>query len=66
MPRPFPAKQVLDRKLWEEGRARIPAAALPLFVRHGYHATPVRAIANAAGLSVGSIFNYFTDKDELL
>jgi AcrR family transcriptional regulator len=66
MPRPFASKQVLDRKLWEDGRARIAAAALPLFVRHGYHATPVRAIASAAGLSVGSIFNYFADKDELL
>ncbi|MGH7905538.1 MAG: TetR/AcrR family transcriptional regulator [Candidatus Binataceae bacterium] len=66
LPRPFAAKQVLDKKLWEEGRARIAEAALPLFVRHGYHATPVRAIANSAGLSVGSIFNYFADKDELL
>lgn len=66
IPRPFAAKRVLDKKLWESGRARIAAAALPLFARHGYHATPVRAIANAAGLSVGSIFNYFADKDELL
>lgn len=63
---PYAAKQVLNKSLWQEGRAKIAAAALPLFVRHGYHATPVRAIAMAAGLSVGSIFNYFPDKDEIL
>ncbi len=66
MPRLVTAKQVHDKKLWEGGRARIATAALPLFIRHGYHATPVRAIAEVAGLSVGSIFNYFAEKDELL
>ena len=64
--RPSTAKQVLDRKLWQEGRAKIAKTALPLFARHGYHATPVRAIADAAGLSVGSIFNYYPEKDDIL
>jgi AcrR family transcriptional regulator len=63
---PFGVKRVLDPTLWREGRERIAACALPLFAQFGYHATPVRAIAEAAGLSVGSIFNYFPEKEDIL
>jgi AcrR family transcriptional regulator len=63
---PRSAKQMTDTDLWSEGRRRISAAALPLFLKYGYHATPVRVIARAAGLSAGSIFNYFAGKDEIL
>src|SRR5207249_5303662 len=66
MPGPTAATQVSDKELWKEGRARIAAAALPLFLRYGDHATPVRVIARAAGISSGSIFNYFSGKDEIL
>ena len=59
-------KQVGNRDQWAEGRKRIAEAALPLFLRYGYHATPVRVIARAAGISSGSVFNYFAGKDELL
>ena len=59
-------RQVTDSGLWAEGRKRIAEAALPLFLRYGYHATPVRVIARAAGFSSGSVFNYFSGKDELL
>ena len=62
----FGAKRVLDSELWAQGRERIAACALPLFAQFGYHATPVRAIADAAGLSVGSIFNYFPEKEDIL
>lgn len=60
------AKQVMDEELRAEGRKKIADAALPLFLRYGYHATPVRAIARAARMSSGSIFNYFSGKDEIL
>lgn len=63
---PRAPKQVLDKALWAEGRQKIADAALPLFLRYGYHATPVRVIAEAAGISSGSIFNYFSGKDEIL
>jgi AcrR family transcriptional regulator len=62
----FGIKRVLDPELWRDGRERIAACALPLFAQFGYHATPVRAIAEAAGLSVGSIFNYFPEKEDIL
>src|SRR5882672_8129134 len=64
--RPRSDKQVGNRALWTDGRKRIAEAALPLFLRYGYHATPVRVIASAAGISSGSVFSYFSDKDELL
>lgn len=63
---PRSLKQVTDRDLRAEGRARIAQAALPLFQKYGYHATPVRLIAQAARISSGSIFNYFAGKDEIL
>src|SRR5688572_6748565 len=63
-PRPTPA--VLDDAKRSEGRARIVREALSLFLRYGYHGTPVRLIAKAAGISVGSIFNYFSGKEEIL
>lgn len=62
----FGVKRVLDPDLWRDGRERIAGCALPLFAQHGYHGTPVRAIADAAGLSVGSIFNYFPEKEDIL
>jgi TetR/AcrR family transcriptional regulator, cholesterol catabolism regulator len=63
---PRSSNQVTDQDLWREGRAKIIEAALPLFLRYGYHATPVRVIAQAAGMSSGSVFNYFSGKDEIL
>lgn len=49
----------------EERRAAIIAAVLPLLIQHGASVT-TRQIANAAGVSEGTIFNVFADKDELL
>jgi AcrR family transcriptional regulator len=43
-------------------RARILAAALPLFAGQGYAATPVRAIVQAAGVNLAAIAYYFGDK----
>jgi len=63
---PRPDTQILDENRRAEGRAGIAREALPLFLRYGYHGTPVRLIAKAAGISVGSIFNYFSGKEEIL
>ena len=63
---PRPDTQILDESRRAEGRARIAREALPLFLRYGYHGTPVRLIAKASGISVGSIFNYFSGKEEIL
>jgi AcrR family transcriptional regulator len=47
-------------------RERIVAAAAHLFAERGYHATPMSAVADAAGLSQTGVVHHFPDKAELL
>jgi AcrR family transcriptional regulator len=49
----------------EQRRAAIIAAVLPLLVEHGANLT-TRQMADVAGVSEGTIFNVFDDKEELL
>lgn len=46
-------------------RDRIMRASLDLFVRRGYFNTTVPNLADAAGVSVGTIYNYFASKEDL-
>ena len=46
-------------------REEILAAAGKVFDEYGYAATTMDAIAEAAGLSKGSLYNYFTGKEDL-
>jgi len=48
-----------------ERRAAIVAATLPLLIEHGATLT-TRRIATAAGVSEGTLFNVFDDKDALI
>lgn len=41
-------------------------AARALFARHGYHATSIRAIAQAAGLSVPGLYHHHKSKQAIL
>ncbi len=50
----------------EESRERILRSACRLFARHGFAATPVRRIAEDAGVSQGLLYNYFAGKEDLL
>lgn len=47
-------------------RATIVDAAMSLFREGGYDATTMRAIADAAGVSLGSAYYYFSGKEELV
>lgn len=50
----------------EEGRLeRILDAAFEVFGERGFQGTTLREIAARVGISAGSIYNYFTDKDKL-
>jgi AcrR family transcriptional regulator len=49
-----------------ERRERITAAARELFIEHGYDAATLRQIAAHAGLGLGTLFNYVTDKRDLI
>jgi len=50
----------------EQTRAAIFEAALELFRAHGYDATTMRAIAQRAGVSLGSSYHYFPSKEHLV
>ncbi len=47
-------------------RRRIVTAARRLFARRGYGATAIEDVAAAAGLAVGTVYNYFPSKGDLL
>ncbi len=50
----------------EQTRARILAAALALFRKNGYERTTMRAVAEAAGVSLGNAYYYFESKESLI
>jgi AcrR family transcriptional regulator len=49
-----------------ERKTAILEAARTLFARRGYAATSMRAIAEAADVSLGLAYNYFSGKEDLL
>ncbi len=54
-----------ERQKYERER-RILAAARRLFDRKGYDGTSMENVAARAGLAVGTLYNYFPSKEELL
>jgi AcrR family transcriptional regulator len=57
---------VTDPKLVGERRQQIVNAAIKLFSEQGYYSTTIQHIAREAGISVGLIYQYFRDKDDVL
>ena len=51
---------------WGEREAGILAVALELFRKEGYEKTSMASVAAAAGLSEGTLYNYFRDKTDLV
>src|SRR6185295_18316555 len=49
----------------ERSRGQILDAALKLFSHHGYGATSVRDIAEAASVSKGNVYHHFPDKESI-
>jgi len=58
--------QVSDAVLVQKRRAQIVAAAVKLFSVHGYYRTTIQDIAREAGVSIGLIYQYVKDKDDVL
>jgi AcrR family transcriptional regulator len=59
-----------SRRRPHQERAKITVAAIveaagALLCEHGYAATTTNAIAKRAGVSIGSLYQYFRDKDEV-
>ncbi|MCL4799210.1 MAG: TetR/AcrR family transcriptional regulator [Burkholderiales bacterium] len=57
---------VTDPRLVGERRQQIIRAATKLFSEQGYYGTTIQHIAREAGISVGLIYQYFRDKDDVL
>jgi len=55
-----------DPELAARRRAEILAAASRCFAEHGFHATGMDAIAEAAGVSLGLVYRYFANKEALI
>jgi AcrR family transcriptional regulator len=58
--------KVDDPALVERRRKQIVAAAIESFGRLGYHGCTIRDIAARAGVSVGLVYQYFGDKEDVL
>lgn len=58
--------QVKDPDLVKRRRRQIADAAVQLFIDKGFHKTTTRQIARAAGFSIGSLYEYFASKEDVL
>ncbi|MCB9760780.1 MAG: TetR family transcriptional regulator [Alphaproteobacteria bacterium] len=63
--REAPPLSLRERKK-RQTRGAIRDAALKLFLEQGYTETTIQEIARAADVSVGTLFNYFPNKESLL
>ena len=61
-----PAKQGKRQQNMEQKRQMIFSGALSCFEKDGYYKTTVNDIAHAAGVSAGSVYQYFSDKQDLM
>jgi AcrR family transcriptional regulator len=58
--------QVKDPDLVERRRRQIVDAAVRLFVENGFHKTTTRQIAQEAGFSIGTLYEYVASKEDVL
>ncbi|RAU21589.1 TetR family transcriptional regulator [Paramagnetospirillum kuznetsovii] len=58
--------QVSDEALVARRRAQIVAAATELFSHQGFYRTTIQDVAKKAGVSAGLIYQYVTDKEDVL
>jgi len=59
------AQAALAEGLKNQRRDRILEAAVQVFSRKGFHFTSIRDITRAAGISTGTFYLYFADKNQL-
>ena len=57
---------VKDSALVQERRNLIKERAISLFLRKGYHETTTRELAEACGMSAGSLYQYIGSKEDIL
>lgn len=47
-------------------KERVLEAALTLFLDHGFHGTSIKLIVDKSGVSTGSVYHHFSNKEEIL
>lgn len=57
---------VKDEKLIKKRREQIIKSAVSLFKQKGFHRTTTREIAQAAGFSIGTLYEYIRQKEDIL
>ncbi len=57
---------IKNHELVKERRRQIADGAVKLFIKFGYHKTTTRALAKETGLSIGSLYEYVSTKDDVL
>jgi TetR/AcrR family transcriptional regulator, cholesterol catabolism regulator len=60
------ASRIKDEAVLAAGRERLLKGARKCFAKKGYGGTSVQDIADAAGLSIGSVYKYVRAKEDLL
>ncbi|MED3572733.1 TetR/AcrR family transcriptional regulator [Cytobacillus praedii] len=55
-----------NNRIRQASKEKIRAAAIELFMKQGYYATSISAIAKHAGISKGLLYSYYKGKEELL
>ncbi|WP_035513034.1 TetR/AcrR family transcriptional regulator [Halalkalibacillus halophilus] len=60
------ASSIKDQKLVEKRRAELQKGAVSLFKQKGFHRATTREIAQAAGFSIGTLYEYIRKKEDVL
>jgi AcrR family transcriptional regulator len=58
--------QVKNKALVAQRRRQIVDASVNLFIENGFHKTTTRQIAKASGISIGSLYEYISTKEDVL
>lgn len=58
--------EIKNKDLVEKRRLQICKAAEKLFSKKGYHRTSVKEIAKVSGISIGSLYDYIKNKEDIL
>jgi AcrR family transcriptional regulator len=57
---------IKNQKLVKERRRQIVDGAVKLFIKKGYHKTTTRELAKETGMSIGSLYEYVSTKEDVL
>ena len=57
---------IKNKELVQKRRIQIVKAAAKLFSKKGYHRTSVKEIAKDSGISIGSLYDYIKNKEDIL